>query len=171
MSVRGNVECVRGLGRSPATLLSGVRTVGSGHGGSSIDDDGSRGLLCLLALLLLPFLLVVFIFFELVLVVELANVVEDDEDTGELEDPDYNEDDDDNDTNDIEAFLADPVFDASEITVRAIDALIDSARVAVEEGPDEEDTEGDVDEGVDGDGVSVGDDESADLEDGSDETD
>jgi len=171
MSVGRNVERVRGLGRSPATLLSGVRTVGGGHGGSSIDDDGSRCLLFLLALLRLPFLLLVFIFFELVLVVELADVVEDDENTGELEDPDYNEDDDDNDTNNVEAFLADPVFDVSEIAVRAIDALIDSACVAVEEGPDEEDTEGDVDEGVDGDGVSVGDDESADLEDGSDETD
>lgn len=145
-----------------------VGVVGSAHTlvGGGVDDDSSRGLLTLGPVVLLFFL----VDLVLVLIVELSDVVEDDEDTTDLEEPNDDKDDDNHNADDIKALLTEPVFDVAEFTVCAVDALIDVVRVAVEEGPDKEDTKGDVDEGVDSNGVSIGDDPAADFEDRSNET-
>ena len=162
----GDAERVGRLGGRPAAL-DGVRggvvrrgVVRRAHRRAAVRgrrrlDDERR---------VLPLLLVL----DGVLLLELAEVVEDDEDAGcgeelasalikfivggrtELEAPDDDEDDDDDDADDVVARVAEPVLDIPSVTRRVAGALVDSAVLtAVEERPDKVDADGDDQQRVD----------------------
>ena len=74
-----------------------------------------------------------------------------------MEDPDDHEDYDNDNSDDVEALLADPFVDVLELSVVVVDTLVHAVffTAAVEKRPDEVDTGGHNDKGVDGNGVGV----------------
>lgn len=74
-----------------------------------------------------------------------------------MEDPDDHEENDDDNTNDIEALGADPLVKALQLAVIVVETLVNALvfLVTVEECPDEEDSGGNDEDGVESDCICV----------------